>query len=381
MPTDHGWVSKAFAKHLATPLAPAFMDDWSMYAGDGYDRNFVLNRQKELKELNPNNLYVAWLRLNSHEPEVLPSQLYTCAMETDGYNVWAMHMLDPAFKEAGYELPNGKSSDDYYKHFGIVNQAIRSGKEIPYKRLSAGVQPLDMNVTIPDLVPYGDGSGPNPGFVMRDQQTAFIYAEAGEMISATITHMSGTARKVAVQYALLDKDGNKLRNEIVLPGDEKRFGFEKFNVAAPYTGVYALTVSGGTGGLAWYGIQIHNKYYAFEVRNRGNAESPGVYFFYSAGSFDVYFLRNGLKGAAALAGEKREGMVFDYQINDGKKIFEDKLKYRIELPDSEIIKVRFSCPAKLKQTQYMQDFIFVTEGAVVPYAYDNPQRALVPRQK
>ncbi len=389
MPTELGWVSKAFAKYLATPQAPAVMDDWSMYAGDGYNKDFVSKRQAELKALNPNNLYVAWLRLNSHQPDDLPSQLYHVALETDGYDVWAMHMVDPDFKEVGYELPNGKTIADYYNAFATVNQAVRAdlagdknawGKRIEYKKLVAATQPLDLKITIPDLIPAGNGTGPTQGFALRDQQTAYIYAETGEMISATITHLSGTARKVAVQYALIDRDGNKLRNEIVLPGDEKRFGMEKFAVAAPYTGVYALTVSGGTGGLAWYGLEIHNKHYAFEATDRGNPESHGIYLMYSSGSFNAYLLRNGQTGNAQLVGEKREGMVFDYAINGGRKIFVANNNYTIDLPESQVIKITFSRPEKMKETQYMQDFIFYTRGAVLPYLYDNPERALIPKK-
>ena len=380
MPAIDGWGGIAFAKNLATAQAPAFMDDWSMYDGNGYDRDFVQKRQAEFKALNPHNLYIPWLRLNSHQALDLPSQLYACITETDGYNVWAMHMVDPTFTEPGYELPNGNTYGEYYTAFGLANHAWRTNKPIEYKKLKATAQPLDLKIKIPELKPFGNGTGPTPGFVLRDQQTAYIYAEAGEPICAEITHLSGAAKRVAIQYVVLDRNGNKLRHEVVLPGDEKHENSEKIAVTAPYTGVYALTLSGGIGGLAWYRLAIYNKHYAFEVQPRCSEDARGIYLFYQAGSFDVYFLRNGLTGSASIVGGKRAGMVFDYRFGIGPKTTVAEPVYTIDLPGEQVVKMTFSRPEHLKQTQYMQDFIFYTKGAVVPYIYDNPERALVPKE-
>lgn len=380
MPMNQNWLSNPFIKNLATKEAPAIIDDWSMYNGDGYDRNSILRQQSFVLSLNPNNLYIPWLRLNTYKPEQIPAQLYHAALENGGYNIWCIDMLDPKVNAlSGYGLPNGVKEVQYYEAFSKVNKALNKdfasakstwGKRIAYVKLPPPLQPLNLNITVPNLVPKGNGTGANPGFVLRDQQTVFIYAEKGEKISAKITHLAGAARKVALHFCLLDKDGKILVDEGVSPYENGgATGSEYLNFPAPYSGTYALTISGGVSGMAWYSVVVNNPHYGLRTEN-------GVYFFMTA-TFKIYLLRGGLAGPAWLdifmeppQVANVEGFKLPLELVETSK--------KVELPSNEKLYYSFSKPERMRAGQFAQDVVLTPRGAVLPYIFDNPERALAP---
>lgn len=238
-PTTHGWFSEAFMKKLSTKKNPAVMDDWCMYNGNGFTENVVKQRDK-IRKYNQYNIFVPWFRVNNYMPNDLASQAYHAASTCDGYSNWTIYMLTPGEKDAVYKLPQGTYPKEYYNAYKDANEAIMrdieegtigKGERIPYKKVSPLVPPLDTaNLSFPELIPYGSGKGEPQTFILRDQQTVFIYAESGESIKVQLKHLAGQKRPVSLQYALFDRKKNILRNESISPGAK-----ELFQVTAPYS--------------------------------------------------------------------------------------------------------------------------------------------------
>jgi len=370
MPATHGWVSLAFIRNLGTPQAPAVIDDWSMYNGEGFNAN-VMQRQKEIKELNPNNLYIPWFRINSYTTAELASNAYQAGCRTDGYSNWSMVMLDePPHKIPLYQLPKGYTAAQYYAEYAKANAAIRAdmaektldkAPRIAYVPVKSLVPPLNYkDLVIPALTPQGNGSYANTQreFTVRNQTTTYIYANTGEKIKVKLRHLAGNARPISLQYALLDKDKNVLRNEAIQPG-----GSETFEVTAPATGVYALVVSGGLDGQAWYSICVESPYWAFDA-------AKGIYFF--GVPFKIYI------DAPAVRFDTRDREAFSYSINGGATVnISGKSGYDIALPGG-LAGLSVNKPQPALDGFYSQDATITPKGAKNPYIYASPERLLIP---
>jgi len=377
MPTTHGWFSAAFMKRLATVKTPAIMDDWCMYNGSGFTEN-VTKRQNEIKKFNSNNIFIPWFRVNNYMPSELATQAYCAASSCDGYSNWTMSMLSPGKKNNTYALPGNCLPGEYYTAYKKANDAVMldmkdgtlgMAKRIPYKKVIPLVPPLNTaGLNFPELVPYGSGKGEPQAFILRDQQTVFIYAESGESIKVLLKHLAGQKRPISLQYALLDNKKNILRNESISPGAE-----ERFQVTAPYSGLYALVVSGGADGMAWYGVKVFNKYAAYDARK-------GLYFFFTdmTKSIKTYLYRKG-KGNANLKIKTRPQEAYSYSLN-GKEVCDvAEPEYKIEIPlTQDGIEVMIGLPTKQIKGTYTQDLTFFPEGALAPFIYDGPERKLVP---
>lgn len=370
MPATHGWVSEAFIRLLGTPQAPAVIDDWSMYNGEGFNRD-VLARQTAIKALNPNNLYIPWFRINSYTTNQLASNAYHAGTKCDGYSNWTMVMMeDRPGKPPLYRLPaNGKSAD-YYAAYARANAAIREDiaagtladpKRIAHEPVRSLVPALDFNkVKFPEktLTPKGNGSsaGTQRIFTVRDQTVTFIYAKAGTMIEVTLRHMAGTARPISLHYAILDRDKKELRNEAIQPGDA-----ESFAVRAPETGLYALVASGGLDGQAWYSIEVKNPYWAFDASN-------GFYFF--GVPFTVWMDAKTVRFAS------RDREAFSYRINDGSPVnIAGRNGYELALPGGSV-KFSVGNPEPPMDGFYSQDAILTPKGGANTLFFASPERML-----
>lgn len=370
MPATHGWVSEAFIRLLGTPEAPAVIDDWSMYNGEGF-QDAVLARQKTIKNMNPNNLYIPWFRINSYTVDQLASNAYYAGAKCDGYSNWTMSMMqDRPDKPPLYCLPaNGKSAD-YYAAYREANAAIREDiaagtlsdpKRIAYEPVKSLVPPLNFDkVTFPKkaLRPKGNGSrqGTQQAFSVRNQTVTFIYAEAGTMIEVTLRHLAGAARPISLHYALLDRDRHELRNEAIQPGDS-----ETFSVRAPATGLYALVASGGLDGQAWYSIDVKNPYWGFDA-------SAGFYFF--SVPFTVWM------NAKSVHFSTRPREAFSYRVNGGAPVnISGQDAYEIPLPGGTV-KFSVEKPNPLLNGFYSQNVILTPKGGSSTLLFASPERML-----
>ena len=370
MPYRDSWIGQGFNTHLATPAAPAIIDDWCMYNGGGFSETVVANHNR-VRAFNPNNRHVPWFRVNSYEAADLASQAYHAGAATDGYSMWVMTMLDEATnKRKGYDLPGSATAADYFEAYGKANAALREDmaagtlgtpKRIPWQAAKVMVPPLEYrDLVIPSLAPAGSGDV-NTGtadFVLRNQQNIFIYARTGESIQVTLTHLAGRQRPIALAYALLDARQNVLRNEAVTPDSE-----DAFKVIAPATGVYALVVTGGIGGQAWYRIRIGNAFFAVDARQ-------SAYFFRP----QTVYVPGRDRGNAVLKVALQETESHIHSLNDGEKVHVKRQgPVSIDLPDG-IVKVQF----EESPVSWSQNFILSFPKGRMPYVYASPERLLLP---
>lgn len=372
MPYRDSWIGLGFNHYLATPDAPAIMDDWCMYNGGGFSEAVVANHQR-IKAFNPNNRHVPWFRVNSYDPADLASQAYHAGAATDGYSMWVMTMLDEATnKRKGYDLPGEATPADYFQAYGRANAALREDMaagtlgtptRIPLQPAKVMVPPLDFSdLVIPALTPVGSGDV-NTGtgaFVLRNQQNIFIHARAGEELQVTLTHLAGRQRPIALVYALLDGQKKVLRNEAVTPGSE-----DTFKVTAPATGVYALVVTGGIGGQAWYRVRIGNPHFAVDARQ-------SAYFFRP----QTVYVPGRDRGNAVLKIGLQETESHIHSLNDGEKVhLKRQGPVTIDLPDG-IVKVQF----EESPVSWSQNFLLSFPKGRVPYVYASPERLLLPSE-
>lgn len=376
---DH-WLVRPFIVHAATERAPAIIDHWGMYNGSGLTDE-LLAVQDEVKALNPHNRFVLWFRPDSYRPSDLRVQAYHTLLKTDGYCNWHIGMLlpggdatdqeraDAAARWAAYGEANATALDDL--------AAGRTEPSIPFAPVKPLVAKLDLTPfegqPIPQLVLLGDGSGEDRWIPTRELQQFLIYARAGESIAVDLRHLAGDRRPLALQYRLVAPGGATVRNEAVGPGAE-----ESFSVDAPETGTYALYVTGGAGGQAWYAVRVHNPFFAYPLAGR---EGHAPQFFHIA-AFDpmVYYLTRSDPAAPAsvtVATGPHQAIVAQVEEGEPVTVLEEPVRFDLSASDAPI-RVRLYAPETLPEGFYVQHIALRVEGAVYPYAAVSPERRLVP---
>jgi hypothetical protein len=163
--------------------------------------------------------------------------------------------------------------------------------------------------------------------------------KAGEPIAVALSHLS-RRHHVALQYAVLDPAKRVLRNEAVT-----RMQKEKFELSAPEDGTYALVVSGGNDGQAWYSVSV-NGAWCLDARKRVYLFEPQTIYMTGAesgnGSFNL-----------AMRTPQQE---YVCKVGDATAVtnsFTSAVR-NYALPCGECVKVEFSRPAA---NSYSQDFM------------------------
>lgn len=381
MPAHHTHrMTRPFCVHAGTERAPAIIDDWGMYNGSGLTDE-LLAEQEEVRALNPHNRYVLWFRPDSYRPADIRVQAYHTLLKTAGYCNWHIGMVLPGEDATDEEREEARARWEAYAEANETALAdIAAGREepsIPFEPVEPMVAELDVDALaeqpIPQLTPVGDGSGDDQWIPTRELQRFFIHAEGGEQISVSLRHLAGQARPLALQYALIAPDGQVLRNEAVAPS-----ATEEFSVDAPVTGTYALWITGGAGGQAWYGVNIHNRHFAFPAHD-GEGMGGRLFFMRAWGPRTFYLTRTDPDAPATLTGRTGRTQAFAMSINDGEPQVVDAETLTLELPTGEDpIKVTISEPAQLPENFYVQYVGLSVEGAVHPYLSVAPGRRLLP---
>ena len=260
MPARPEALCGTLAEVLAAPGIPAWIDGWDLYNGAGY-RPAVKARAEAMRKVNPDNRFIAWICPNRYKPEDVASSVYHTAVNTSGYSIWALGMLDGSHRYSK-GLPKGSTCADYWAAFKKANEALRAdmaegtlekGARIPYVKVKPMVANLSWDgVKAPALVPAGDGSGADVAVTLRYTHNVFIYAKAGEPIKIALKHLAGEKRPTGLQYVLLSPSGKMMRNEAVTVGEKHSFA-----VTAEETGVHVLRATGGDiGGAPWYSVLV-----------------------------------------------------------------------------------------------------------------------------
>jgi hypothetical protein len=386
MPSVNNWFYNAFVANLATKEVPAIIDSWLMYNGERFNER-VLKEQKRIKALNPNNLYVLWYRINSYHPEDLTIQSYYSIMNTDGYSSWTILMLGPdgPLPEM-YKLPGAYSPDDYWAAFEKIHDLVKrdlsddSGKRLIDNKPVTPLAPkanFDL-FDFQEFVPAGTGKGEPGWMVLRNQQVIYIYAEAGENIHAEIRHLAGDRRPIALYWAVLDKNKKILQDETITPGSEKNL-----EIAAPETGTYALVVTGGEGGQAWYGVKVHNQHaglLASYAKDEAGHANTYLFFEGSVDSMDYWLARRDMESPAQIELAIGKDQMFEVQLDGKKATGIEKEKVTFSIPPAEVIKMTLNKPDNMLDGMYCQDIWLKVTGAAEPLLFDGPQRRLRKKQ-
>ena len=153
---------------------------------------------------------------------------------------------------------------------------------------------------------------------------------------------------------------------------------EDFSVDAPATGTYALWITGGAGGQAWYGVNVHNAHFAFPTRDADNM--GGRLFFTDAWAPHVLYLtRTDPAAPASVTGSTGRTQTFTIALNDGEPQAVDAETLTLDLPTGDDpIKVAISEPAQMPENFYVQGVYLSVQGAVHPYFSIAPGRRLLP---
>ncbi len=382
MPAHHtSRITGPFCVHGGTERAPAIIDNWGMYNGSGLTDDLLV-QQDEVKALNPNNRFVLWFRPDSYRPEDIRVQAYHTLRKTDGYCNWHINMLLPG---ADADDAEREAAAVRWQAYSDGNEAaladIAAGREepsIPFVPVEPMVAEMDLDalaaLPIPQLAPVGDGTGEDEWWPTRDLQQVLIYAEGGERIAVGLRHLAGARRPLALQYVLIGPDGAVLRNEAVAPGGE-----DEFSVDAPATGTYALWVTGGAGGQAWYGVNVHNAHFAFPTQAT-EAQRARIFFMGAWGPRTAYLTRTDPTAPASLTGSTGRNQAFAVQLGDAAPVMVEGEARAFELPEgTDPIRVVISEPETLPDGFYVQGIYLATDGAVQPYLSVAPERRLLPQ--
>ena len=369
-----GRLSEILNKVLAAPGIPAIADGWDMYNGSGYVDAVTQANVKRAQKGNPKNIYVTWLRPDNYIPEDVAVCAYHAGVKTGGYSMWTLAMLDDTIppKKRRYPLQKGFEIPDYMAALAKANAAIREdiasgtlseAKRIAFKAPSARVAPLELSkVNIPKLKAACSagscGSGKPCSLVLREQQTMLMPRKAGEPISVTLAHLS-KRHHAALQYAVIGPNGDVLRNEAVTRLQKATFSFD-----APEQGTYALVVSGGRGGQAWYSVSI-NGAWAVDARK-------GTYLFNAQ---TMYVSGHANSAVQVQLGTPQQEYVC--QIEDAPPVMVRFARERkdYQLPAKPCVKVAFSEPKP--PSSYSQDFLIsFPKGAKEPFIFASPEAAV-----
>ena len=381
MPAHHTHrITGPFCVHAGTERAPAVIDNWGMYNGSGLTDELLVE-QEEVHALNPNNRFVLWFRPDSYRPEDIRVQAYHTLLKTAGYCNWHIGMVLPGEDADEAERAAAQARWEAYAEANEAALAdIAAGREapsIPFEPVEPMVAQMDIEALcadpIPQLAPVGDGSGEDEWIPTRDLQRFLIYAEAGGRIEVGLKHLAGQARPLALQYVLIRPNGEVLRNEAVAPS-----GTEEFAVDAPETGTYALWVTGGAGGQAWYGVNVHNAHFAFPTRG---GDGPGGRLFFTErwAPHTLYLTRTDANAPASVIASTGRNQVFAVQIDEDEPVLVNGEEVAFDLPaGEEPIRVSISEPAEMPDGTYIQGVYLRVEGAVYPYLSIAPGRRLLP---
>ncbi len=379
MPDNNQRFIIAFQKHIGTKQAPAIIDNWLMYAGGGLTEK-VLKRQKFIKSLNPNNLFVCWFRPDNYTPDDIKIQAYHAIMKTDGYNMWHLEMLcNPA--RSREKLPKKFTPADYFNAFKAANTAalkdLKSGQKnsIPFKPVKPLVAGLDVDKLatqpIPKLVPAGNGTGPFQGVRTRASRCFYIYGQPGENLNIYIRHLAGDRRPVALQYVIITPDHKILRNEPVAPSQK-----EKISLPVKTAGIYTLYVSGGKQTGPWYFVAINNRHAAIPASKQNRAR-----FFKPPAT--MWLCRKNLKDSAKITVSTGRNQMVELLVDDKSLgLAKANQPLTVELPKDKLVqKVTFRRPPNLAKGLYCQTVWTYVSGAVYPYFYIGAERRLEPAGK
>ena len=353
MPAGHEPFSEAFERSVATDRLPGVIDSWRLYNGSGYTPQ-VKAFCERMRTVHPNNRVVVWLRPNSYYAKDIACSAYHTLVNSDGYSMWSLAMLDDSLRgkrHASLDLPDGAKGADYFAEFRRANEAFLSGREIPLRPVTQVVPPLALEkVVYPKAGVLPRRSGKFRGLMLRGIESVFIPARKGDVIRTRVRHAAGSRRPTAVHHALLGPDRKPLFDEAVSAGSTM-----KFDIPAASDGVYALVLSGGEGGQAWYFVEIDGLAWYVDASRRG-VELFGPQSVRVFGSD---------RGNPSVGVENGSTQAYRLSVNGGTPVDSvGVVKNRFDLPAGM---VRLDFTKHPSPTHYCQDFLLTFPNGATQY--------------
>lgn len=367
---EEGEISEIFDAALATSSAPSISDGWDLYNGEGYS-DFVERHARLVRERNPNARLVDWMRPDNYTPEDVAVGAYHTASKAYGYSLWSLDMLDDGNAKARgkYPLQPPNETEVVWAAYARANAAVRkdiadgtvgAAVRIPFRPATRRVATLDLSkVTFPSLRPVRDvvaDASLGPRLVLREQQTMFLRRRAGEEIAVELEHLAGSKRPCALQYALLDSSGRKLANEAVSPGAKV-----EFRIFAPAEGMYALVVSGGRGGQAWYGVRISGSW-CVDAREGTELFGP-----------QTFAVPGAKSGNPSLALSMTLSEAYRCRVNGGETLENVRREHSAIRLEKNVDVLSFS---RHPATSYCQNFRLSFPGGRMPYVFPSADRGM-----
>lgn len=355
MPADHHPLSDIFDRQLATPQAPAYLDAWDLYNGNGYSES-IRKRAEAAKQANPNNRFIVWMRPNSYRLDDVAPTIYHTVKNTDGYSIWCLYMMDDALVKTDptYMLPRPWTGEQYYAAFGEANAALKNGTEIPYKEVKAIVPELKLDdVKRIDLKKDRfTAKKSSRALVLRDFQTIFVAARQGDTITATMAQRAGQRRPVALHYAVLAPDGSELRHESISPGAS-----ETWSVVAPEKGVYTIAATAGSDGQAWWSVSVRDLPWCVDARS-------GTYLF----GPQTIRIPGKTCGNPVLHMRNWPDQAYSFRVGSGEwsDVVRPTETTQVFELEEEMTTISFR---KIEDVAYAQDFMLSFPGGMLPFVF------------
>lgn len=285
MPYGDDFVRRPWVRHLGTPTAPAIIDAWPLYTGQGYTTETELEARR-VRELSSHARYVPWFRINVYTPQDLGEQAAITGCRADGYNLWTISMIRPGVQRADvggmYALPLGyEDASTYWAALKAANVQINgwlkgARPEVPLKTFEPLGPGLDLTkvriapvkalrLPTPDLPEAPAATG------LRGSNTVvFAVEDASLPLQIRLRHLAGTQRPTPVNYAVVTAAGRPLQE-----GNLSAGATEQLSVRVPEPGTYALILAARDAG-PWYSLQVTSHPYG--VLAGGEAEEQAYFF-------------------------------------------------------------------------------------------------------
>ena len=277
-------------------------------------------------------------------------------------------MLDAAHSR---KVPKSIASvDGHLAAFGKANEALRADMaaktlknpvRIPFKKTAPRVATINYSdLVIPTLRPVGNGSkaGSVRRYLLREQQVILFYAKAGEKLDIRIHHMGDNRRPTGLQYAIMDQQKNILRNESLTFGTASRF-----QVDAPHTGTYAMVLSAGKGGQAWYNVEVYTPYAAIYQPPRDQ-----IYFF----GGQKLFIAGKALGNKEFQMNTTNNESWSMTLDGKKQVLRRPKMKRIALPDKAAVEAEFG----RAPIDWSQNLFITFPGGRTPLVFFGPERTM-----
>jgi hypothetical protein len=394
MPYGDDFFRRPWVRRLGTAQAPAIVDAWPLYTGQGYGPE-VDREAERVHALSPHVRYVPWFRINMYTPSDLGAQAEVAGCRADGYNLWTIRMIHPQARREQmgdmYGLPVGHENPaDYWAALKTANERIAQwlGGPRPVVALRS-MEPLGL---APDLtkvrltavralhLPARETPAATVPTGLRGRNTVVLAVEdATQPIVIRVRHLAAEQRPSPVTYALVTTEGRPVHEGKVSAGKP-----EELSLKVPEPGTYGLLLAARDAG-PWYDVQVLSHPYAVLAGTDGVSEAyyfrqfPRQYFLVPAGtrSFTVTFAVGHSQEALLQVWDTAGKLVVQETVNADQQA---RRAIEIAVPpgqDGHAWSLHVGPPPQMAAQHWSENYFLRLDG-VPPYLSDRPGALVAP---